>query len=601
VKEPLRMLTIGYLKNIIEITFGLALFINALLFIPQAVRIFREKSAIGVSLLTFLGFVLIQFVIILHGLIHKDYPLIIGYLFSMLSCGIVVTLILFYRSNDKKLTESYINIEEIVAQLPEHIYWKDKNCICLGCNTNNWKDFGLASLAEFKGKTDYDLFTKEEADHLRLIDEEVMRTGQMRTVEEKITLNGKTTLYLSHKLPLKNKNQEIIGILGVSVNITKAKQETENRLTMLENVIAVMPGNVYWMNKEGVYLGCNDNQAKVIGFSSRDQIIGKRNSEIPGFLIPEVLDPINAEIMNFGKTVITEEPAILNGVSATYLSHKVPLLNGRKEIIGMVGVSVDITDRKKAENDLKLAKETAVTANKAKTEFLYNMRHDLRTPFSGILGVAEFLENSEEDAQKKKTLGYITQASKVLLDQLNQIFEFIHSENGQLPILETQFNLHELVSNTFKMMNPAAKNKSLKFTSELDENIPQLLIGDHVRTQRILINLVSNSIKFTENGYVKLLTKLIKTDNKNIVVEFIIEDSGIGIPEEKRNLIFEQFNRLTSSYSGIYPGKGLGLRMVKKFLDEINGEVQVESNDAKGSTFKVFIPFRQSLLDASES
>ncbi len=590
-----------FLKNIIEITFGLALFINALLFVLQAVKIFREKSAVGISLLTFLGFLLIQFVIVLHGVLHQDYALIIGYLLSMLSCGIVVMLILFYRSNDQKIVESQISLEEIIAQLPEHIYWKDKNCICLGSNTNNWKDFGLGSLAEFKGKTDYDLFTKEEADHIRLIDEEVIRTGQMKTVEEKITLNGKTTLYLSHKLPLKNKYQEVIGILGVSVNITKAKQETENRLATLENIIAVMPGNVYWMNKEGVYLGCNDNQAKAIGFSSRDEIIGKRNADIPGFLIPEILDPINAAIMNFGKTIITEEPAILNGAPATYLSHKVPLFNGLREIIGMVGVSIDITDRKKSEDELTVAKEEAVTANKAKTEFLYNMRHDLRTPFSGILGVAEFLESSEEDVQKKKTLGYITQASKVLLDQLNQIFEFIHSENGQLPILEIQFNLHDLILNTFKMMKPAAKNKSLNFSSELDENIPRLLIGDQVRTQRILINLISNSIKFTEKGYVKLLTKLVKRDDKNIVVEFIVEDSGIGIPEEKRNLIFEQFNRLTSSYSGIYPGKGLGLRMVKKFLDEINGEVQVESNEDKGSIFKVFIPFRQSLLDSLEA
>ncbi len=597
----MKMLTIDLLKNIIEVTFSLALLINALLFIPQALRIFKEKSAAGVSLLTFLGFLLIQFVIVLHGVLHQDYPLIIGYLLSMLSCGVVVMLILFYHSNDKKVSEDQIGLEEIIAQLPEHMYWKDRNCVCLGSNTNNWKDFGLQSLAEFKGKTDYDFFKKEDAYYIRLIDEEVMRTGQINIVEEKITLIGKTALYLSYKLPLKNKHQKVIGILGVSVNITKAKQETENRLATLENIIAVMPGNIYWMNKEGVYLGCNDNQAKAIGFSSRDEIIGKRNADIPGFLIPEILDPTNAAIMNSGKTIIMEEPAILNGASATYLSHKVPLFNGSREITGMVGVSIDITDRKKAENELAVAKEAAVTANKAKTDFLYNMRHDLRTPFSGILGIAEFLENAEEDVQKKKNLGYITQASKVLLDQLDQIFEFIHSENGQLPILEIQFNLHDLVFNTFKMMQPAAKNKSLNFTSELDENIPQLLIGDHVRTQRILINLISNSIKFTEKGYVKLLTKLVKRDDKNIVLEFIVEDSGIGIPEEKRNLIFEQFSRLTSSYSGIYPGKGLGLRMVKKFLDEINGEVQVESNQNKGSIFKVFIPFRESLLDAKEA
>jgi uncharacterized protein with PQ loop repeat len=213
----------SFLENIIEITFGFALFMNAILFVPQALKILRGKSAVGVSLLTFLGFLLIQFVIVLHGIIHQDYPLIIGYLLSMVSCGVVVTLILFYKSQDKKLEATNISLEEIIAQLPEHIYWKNKKGVCLGCNTNNWKDFGLKSLAEFKGKTDYDLFTKNEADHLTLVDQEVMRTNQVKTVEEKATVNGKTTVYLSHKLPLKNKRQKTVGTLGISVNIRHYK------------------------------------------------------------------------------------------------------------------------------------------------------------------------------------------------------------------------------------------------------------------------------------------------------------------------------------------------------------------------------------------
>ena len=114
----------------------------------------------------------------LHGIIHQDYPLIIGYLLSMVSCGFVVGLVLIYKSNNRKIDNLNISLEEIITQLPGHIYWKDKNCVCMGCNTNNWKDFGLKSLDDFKGKTDYDLFEKEEADHHRLVDEEVMRTGK---------------------------------------------------------------------------------------------------------------------------------------------------------------------------------------------------------------------------------------------------------------------------------------------------------------------------------------------------------------------------------------------------------------------------------------
>ncbi|HEV2524139.1 MAG TPA: PAS domain-containing protein [Gammaproteobacteria bacterium] len=211
-------------ENIIEITFGFALFINAILFVPQAVKILREKSAVGVSLLTFVGFLFIQFVIVLHGIIHQDYPLILGYLLSMLSCGVVITLALIYKSQDKKTQDTNISLEEIIAQLPEHIYWKDQNGVCVGCNTNNWRDFGLKSLAEFKGKTDYDLFTVDEADRLSLVDQEVMRTGQVKRLEEKLlTVNGKTTVYLSHKIPLKNKRQETIGILGISVDVRHYK------------------------------------------------------------------------------------------------------------------------------------------------------------------------------------------------------------------------------------------------------------------------------------------------------------------------------------------------------------------------------------------
>jgi len=173
------MLTINFWENIIEVTFGLALFINALLFVPQAIRMFREKSAVGVSLLTFLGFLLIQFVVVLHGVIHQDYPLIAGYLLSMLSCGVVVALILSYKSQDKIRADKNVSLEEVIAQLPEHIYWKDENFVCVGSNTNNWRDFGANSLAEFKGKTDYDLFPKEEADRLREVDQEVVRTGKI--------------------------------------------------------------------------------------------------------------------------------------------------------------------------------------------------------------------------------------------------------------------------------------------------------------------------------------------------------------------------------------------------------------------------------------
>jgi PAS domain S-box len=174
-------------------------------------------------------------------------------------------------------------------------------------------------------------------------------------------------------------------------------------LNMLENIIAVMPGNVYWMNREGIYLGCNDNEAQAVGLKSRFDIVGKRNIDISGFVIPDVLDQINQNVMKTGEVVVIEEPAILkDGTPATFLSSKVPLFNSDETVIGMVGISIDITERKEAEKSLKMAKELAEAANQTKTEFLANMRHDLRTPFSGILGLTECMEQEETDAEKKE-------------------------------------------------------------------------------------------------------------------------------------------------------------------------------------------------------
>ncbi|MBY0543976.1 MAG: PAS domain-containing protein, partial [Gammaproteobacteria bacterium] len=324
------------IKGIIELIFSAALFLNALLFIPQAVRIVIEKSAKGISLVTFSGFLIIQLAIVSHAAIMHDYLLMVGYLLSLLTCGSVVLLTLLYRRRGTQIANE-IDLADIIAQMPEHVYWKDTDGRFKGSNTNNWKDFGFHSLDEHIGKNDYECFPAEQAQKLYEIDKKVMTTGQPAVAEEWCVLNnGFTALYLSHKVPLKNYDGKIVGLLGISVDITKTRQEIADKLDFLENIIAEMPGNVYWMNREGVYLGCNNNQAQFMALKSRKDIVGKRNIDIDNFVIPEVLDAINKQVLDQGKTIITEEPAILpNGSQGTFLSSKVPIKNSRHEVVGM--------------------------------------------------------------------------------------------------------------------------------------------------------------------------------------------------------------------------------------------------------------------------
>jgi PAS domain-containing protein len=266
--------------------------------------------------------------------------------------------IIFLYSLGQKLRKSStdeIDLIEVFAQLPGHVYWKDRNYIFKGSNINNWQDFGASSLEEILGKTDYDIFSKEQADMIRANDEEVLRSGCLQVIEEPATNpDGSTTLYLSYKVPVKDKIGKSVGLLGISIDITQAKRDVEDKLKkILEDIIASMPGHVYWVDINGVYLGCNDNQAKSAGLNSRNEIVGKRNKDLPWNSnvneIVNFLDTVNQEIITKRITLSLEEPAVLNNTKAVFLSIKSPLYNTVGEVVGMVGTSIDITDRKKAE------------------------------------------------------------------------------------------------------------------------------------------------------------------------------------------------------------------------------------------------------------
>jgi signal transduction histidine kinase len=163
------------------------------------------------------------------------------------------------------------------------------------------------------------------------------------------------------------------------------------------------------------------------------------------------------------------------------------------------------------------------------------------------------------------------------------------------PLLDKAFNLPALLQDVYAIVKPEAQTKDLILSCDVPANIPETVRGDRLRTQHILLHIMANAIKFTPSGYVHLQAKLHANHEKQWVIQFIIDDSGIGIPEDKRDVIFEQFHRLTPSHRALYTGKGLGLTIVKQFLDELGGEVQVKGAVGQGTTFELLIPFKKSL------
>ena len=546
----------------------------------------------------------------------------------------------------EKENQAEATLNSIVSNMPGHVYWKDREGVYLGSNDRQAESLGLLYGSEIIGKTDFDLPWKTGvADIFRENDVRIMETGRGEIIEERSQVGGRESIVLSQKAPFRNSSGEIIGILGVSIDLTdriivqenlenaktKAEKKADSSQENLGRVIDCMPGSVYWKDTQGVYLGCNDAMAKMIGLP-KSEIIGKTDldfAEIFGSIeVAEAFRRADSKVIDSGvPNLNVEEPPFhfADGKIIHQLSNRVPLLDGENNVVGIIGISIDITDRKKMEKDLHQAKIAAEVANKTKSEFIANMSHDIRTPITGILGLTEELvdladktlvslqqistnkSNTEVVAKYRSLLNQLIEIVREdgqlvlgsvdeLLQLLNEILETMRLESGKAPEREESFDLRELVEHNIEIMQPTARHKKLKLSYEINDQIPVYFSGLRHYLDRTLLNLLSNALKFTDKGFIKINIQILGESpsayllGDQIKLKISVQDSGIGIPKDKFETIFEHFSRLTSSYQGIYKGAGLGLYTVKHYVEAMSAKLKVESEVGQGTCFIIILP-----------
>jgi len=370
-------------------------------------------------------------------------------------------------------------------------------------------------------------------------------------------------------------------------------QSLRDKIDELENVLALMPGHVYWMSKDGYYLGSNTQVAKFLNLGSREQIIGKHLTAVipPGDA--QAIRKVNHAVTEEGATYLGEEICEIPGHEGIYLTQKVPLKNREGKIIGLLGISLNITDQKRIEKELQEAKEIAEIANQTKTEFIRNMEHDIRTPLCGIMGVAAYLNSIEQDPAKKEFINELERSTNELLNYLDNIVEFSQMNTGTVPMILKAFNLEQMLNGILNLESAAAKHKSLDLILIYPKSIPQWIIGDRFRLHRILLNLVNNAIKFTDHGYVKIHVNVLEfLGPEGVQIEIAIEDTGIGIEKKYHQPIYDKFMRCDPSNKGVYKGTGLGLWIVRQFINDLKGTISLESEKGKGSIFTCVFPFQ---------
>ncbi|MGB3212219.1 MAG: PAS domain S-box protein [Desulforhopalus sp.] len=355
---------------------------------------------------------------------------------------------------------------------------------------------------------------------------------------------------------------------------------------------------------EHLYRLLADNVHDVI-WTTDDQLTPRHVSpsfnHLTGFPQEEAITVIHRDIIlsspftndHFQLLILTRDKSLhweseiktANGEVVWVESIASPLPESSNHFTGVIGVTRDISSRKKIMMELEAAKEQAFAANKAKSEFLANMSHEVRTPMNGVLGMLQLMTMTSLDDEQLEYVETAMASGESLLTIINDILDYSKIEAGKLQMTPEEFQIREVVKTLITSFKTAINHQKVRILGSIDPDVPNILVADHVRIRQILYNLVGNAVKFTEEGEIHIEIKKLETiDDHCVRLECTIADTGIGVPEDIGDILFEPFTQIESPRQKKVKGTGLGLSIVKQLVTKMDGTVQLKRNNEHGTT-----------------
>ena len=365
-----------------------------------------------------------------------------------------------------------------------------------------------------------------------------------------------------------------------------AQREALRQQALLLSLINSIPDAIFFKDLQGRYQGCNEAYSARSGFSL-EQLRGRTCEELfAPARVAEILERDNAVLSTLKPRTREELITRADGRQVWFETVMSPLWDAQGEPQGLLAVSRDISERRSHLEQIRAALELAEAATESKSSFLANMSHEIRTPMNAIIGLSHLVLQTELAPRQRDYIDKVQSAGQHLLGVVNDILDFSKVEAGKLALEEASFEMEKLLETTSSLIGNACENKGLELIIDVDGAVPRNLVGDSLRLGQILLNFVNNAVKFTSHGEVGISVRALERTDSQVLVEFRVRDTGIGLTQEQIGRLFQSFSQADASTTRQFGGTGLGLAISKKLAQLMGGDVGVESEFGKGSTFR---------------